>query len=157
MTLTYYHPHWTGLTMIARHLAEGLAARGHSVTVLASQHEPDLPRREEIGGVHVVRVPTIGRISRTMVMPTFPVALARLTARNQIVHLHTPMPEALLVVAQARLLGRPTLITHQGDVVMPAGAINRLIQRGMDASIGLGMRLADGVVVHVADYARHSE
>jgi glycosyltransferase involved in cell wall biosynthesis len=157
VTLTYYHPHWTGLTVIARHLAEGLAARGHAVTVLASQHEQDLPRHEEINGVQVVRVPTIGRVSRTVVMPSFPVALARLAARNEIVHVHTPMPESVLVAAQARLLGRPTLVTHQGDVVMPAGAVNRVIQRAMDTSIRLGMRLADRVVVHAADYAQHSQ
>lgn len=157
VTLTYYHPHWTGLTVIARHLAEGLAARGHTVTVLASRHDPDLPPQDEIGGVRVVRVPPVARVSRTMVMPTFPVALARLVARNELVHLHTPMPEAVLVAAQARLLGRPTVVTHQGDVVMPAGAINRVIQRAMDTSIRSAMRLADRVVVHVADYARHSE
>jgi glycosyltransferase involved in cell wall biosynthesis len=157
VTLTYYHPHWTGLTVIARHLAEGLAARGHTVTVLTSQHERGLPKREEINGVQVVRVPSAGRVSRTAVMPSFPVALARLTARNEVVHLHTPMPEAVLVVAQARLLGRPTVITHQGDVVMPAGVVNGVIQHAMDASIGLAMRLADRVVVHTADYARHSQ
>jgi glycosyltransferase involved in cell wall biosynthesis len=157
VTLTYYHPHWTGLTVIARHLAEGLAARGHTVTVLASRHKPDLPRHEELDGVRVVRVPTVGRVSRTMVMPTFPAALARLAASHELVHLHTPMPEAVLVAAQARLLGRPTVVTHQGDVVMPAGAMNRVIQRVMDTSIRSAMRLADRVVVHAADYARHSE
>jgi glycosyltransferase involved in cell wall biosynthesis len=156
VTLTYYHPHWTGLTVVARRLAEGLAARGHTVTVLASQHQRELPRREEINGVQVQRVPSVGRISRTAVMPSFPVMLARLTARNDIVQLHTPMPESLLVVAQARLLGRPTVITHHGDVVMPAGVANAVIQRTMDASIGLAMRLADGVVVSAADYAHHS-
>jgi len=156
VTLTYYHPHWTGLTVVARRLAEGLAARGHTVTVLASRHQRELPRREEINGVQVLRVPSVGRISRTAVMPSFPVMLARLTARNDIVQLHTPMPESLLVVAQARLLGRPTVITHHGDVVMPAGVANAAIQRTMDASIGLAMRLADGVVVSAADYARHS-
>jgi glycosyltransferase involved in cell wall biosynthesis len=156
VTLTYYHPHWTGLTVVARRLAEGLAARGHTVTVLASQHQRELPRREEIKGVQVQRVPSVGRISRTAVMPSFPVMLARLTARNDIVQLHTPMPESLLVVAQARLLGRPTVITHHGDVVMPAGVANAVIQRTMDASIGLAMRLADGVVVSAADYAHHS-
>jgi glycosyltransferase involved in cell wall biosynthesis len=156
VTLTYYHPHWTGLTVIARRLAEGLAARGHTVTVLASRHQQELPRREEINGVHVVRIPSVGRISRTAVMPSFPVALARLTARNDIVHLHTPMPESLLVVAQARVLRRPTVITHHGDVVMPAGVANGVIQHTMDASIGLAMRLADRVVVSAADYARHS-
>jgi glycosyltransferase involved in cell wall biosynthesis len=155
-TVTYYHPHWTGLTVIARRLAEGLAARGHTVTVLTSRHQRDLPRHEEINGVQVVRVPSVGRVSRTAVMPFFPVALARLTAGNDVVHLHTPMPESLFVVAQARMLGRPTVITHHGDVVMPAGVANGVIQRTMDASIGLAMRLADGIVVSAADYARHS-
>jgi glycosyltransferase involved in cell wall biosynthesis len=157
VTLTYYHPHWTGLTVIARHLAEGLAARGHAVTVLASQHERDLPRREELNGVQVVRVPTVGRVSRTMVMPSFPVALARLAASNELVHLLTPMLESVLFAGEARLLGRPTVVTHQGDVVMPAGAMNRVIQRAMDTSIRSAMRLADRVVVHAPDYARHSE
>jgi glycosyltransferase involved in cell wall biosynthesis len=157
VTLTYYHPHWTGLTVLARHLAEGLAARGHTVTVLTSRQERGLPKREEINRVQVVRVPSAGRVSRTAVMPSFPIALARLTARNEVVHLHTPMPEAALVVAQARLLGRPTLITHQADVVMPAGVVNGGIQHAMDASIGLALRLADRVVVHTADYARHSQ
>jgi glycosyltransferase involved in cell wall biosynthesis len=156
VTLTYYHPHWTGLTVIAQHLAEGLAARGHAVTVLASQHDRDLPRREEVNGVEVIRVPSLGRVSRTAVMPSYPATLARLTAGSEIVHLHTPMPEAALVVGQARLLRRPSLITHQGDVVMPAGLANRVIQQAMDTSLGLAMRLSDGVTVHAADYARHS-
>ena len=156
VTLTYYHPHWTGLTVVARRLAEGLAARGHTVTVLASRHQRELPRSEEINGIQVLRVPSVGRVSRTAVMPSFPVALARLAARNDIVHLHTPMPESLLVVGLARLLGRPTVITHHGDVVMPAGVANAAIQRTMDATIGLAMRLSDGVVVSAADYARHS-
>ena len=37
--LTYYAPHWTGLTQHAQHVAEGLAARGHDVTVLTSRYE----------------------------------------------------------------------------------------------------------------------
>ena len=73
-TLTFYHPHWTGLTVVARRLAEGFVARGHSVTVLTSRHEPDLPRHEDLNGVTVVRVPVAGRVSRTVIMPTFLVA-----------------------------------------------------------------------------------
>ena len=33
-TLSYYRPHWTGLTRYAQGIAEGLVARGHDVTVL---------------------------------------------------------------------------------------------------------------------------
>jgi glycosyltransferase involved in cell wall biosynthesis len=155
-TLTYYHPHWTGLTVLGRRFAEGFAAHGHDVTVLASRHDPALSREEWLNGVRVVRVPVVGRFSRTMVMPSYPLTLIREVARCDIVHLHTPMPEAAVVAGIARLMRKPTLITHHGDVVMPAGFVNQVIQRLMDTVIRLGMRLADGVIVHTDDYRDHS-
>jgi glycosyltransferase involved in cell wall biosynthesis len=82
--------------------------------------------------------------------------MVRLAARNDVVHLHTPMPESPIVAGSARLMGKPTLITHHGDVVMPSGLLNGIIQRAMDGSIKLGMHLADRIVVHSADYHRHS-
>ncbi|HEU5100019.1 MAG TPA: glycosyltransferase [Roseiflexaceae bacterium] len=156
VTLTFYHPHWTGLTAYAKRMAEGLVARGHSVTVLTSQHSDDLPRDELINGVRVVRLPYVARVSRTVVMPAFPRTIARLIAEHDIVHIHTPMPELALVTATARALGKPSIVTHQGDVVMPAGLVNRTIQVAMDSTMTLGNQLASRVVVHSADYGRHS-
>lgn len=156
VTLTFYHPHWTGLTAYAKRLAEGLAERGHTVTVLTSQHKRDLPLEEWIGGVRVVRLPYIARVSRTVLMPSFPATAARLIAEHDIVHVHTPMPETLLVTGLARALGKPSLITHQGDVVMPAGSFNGIIQRAMDTTMTAAMHLSDRVVVHSGDYGRHS-
>jgi glycosyltransferase involved in cell wall biosynthesis len=156
-TLTFYHPHWTGLTVVARRLAEGMAARGHTVTVLTSRHDPRSPLRERLNGVRIVRVPSQGRVSRTVIMLSFPFSLIREVARSDIVHLHTPMPEAALVSGVARIFRKPVVITHHGDVVMPArGTVNRIVQRVMDAVILLGMRLADRVIVHSADYRDHS-
>src|SRR3712207_8428864 len=54
--------------------------------------------------------------------------LFRSIAEHDIVHIHTPMPELALVTATARALGKPSIVTHQGDVVMPAGLMNRVIQ-----------------------------
>ncbi|HEU5091010.1 MAG TPA: glycosyltransferase, partial [Roseiflexaceae bacterium] len=108
------------------------------------------------GGVRVVRLPFVARVSRTVIMPSFPAEAARLIAQHDIVHIHTPMPETLLVVALARALGRASILTHQGDVVMPPGLFNGAIQRAMDSTMTAGMKLATGVVVHSADYGRHS-
>lgn len=155
VTLDYYHPHWTGLTAYAKRLAEGLVARGHTVTVLTSQHDATLDRSERINGVYVIRSRVIARVSRGVVMPLFPISLARLIAQHDIVHIHTPMPEALIVTLLARLLGKPSLVTHQGDVVMPTGQFNSLIQQGVTL-LKLGMQFADYIVVHSADYGRHS-
>jgi glycosyltransferase involved in cell wall biosynthesis len=154
--LTYYHPHWTGLTAYATNIAEGLAARGHRVSVLTSRHDDDLPLEENVNGVQVRRLPTVGRVSRAMVMPTFPTEVRRALADHDLVHVHSPMPEAALVVGLARSAGVATLITHQGDVVMPAGALNRAIQGVMDLNLASAVRRADAVVTHSADYAGKS-
>jgi 1-acyl-sn-glycerol-3-phosphate acyltransferase len=71
--LTYYHPHWTGLTAYAKRMAEGLAASGHTVTVITAQHTPELPLSETINGVQVKRLRPMGRLSRGVIMPSFPV------------------------------------------------------------------------------------
>ena len=79
--LTYYLPHRTGLTLHAQRLAEALAARGHRVTVVSARFRPDLAAEETIGGVRVVRLPAPLRISRGLVMPSYPFAVRRLLPR----------------------------------------------------------------------------
>ncbi|MEQ1699465.1 MAG: glycosyltransferase [Ilumatobacteraceae bacterium] len=155
-TLNFYHPHWTGLTVYAQRIAEGLASRGHEVTVLTSQHSPELAREETVGDVQVVRLPVAGRLSRAMVMPTFPVEVGRLLGRHDVLHIHSPSTDALLAAAIARARRRPVVVTHQGDVVMPAGAINRLVQGAMQLNLGGAVRLAAAVTTHSDDYAQHS-
>jgi len=156
VTLTFYHPHWTGLTAYAKRIAEGLVARGHTVTVLTSQHSGELPLEEVINGVRVIRLPYVAQVSRGVLMPGFPAAAARLIAEHDLVQIHTPMLETMLVTGLARALGKPSLITHQGDLVMPAGLFNSIVQKSVVSAMSAGLRLANRVVVHSADYGRNS-
>ncbi len=155
--LTYYHPHWTGLTAYAKRLAEGMATRGHQVTVVTSRHSPELPVHETLNGVDIVRLPTMGRISRGVIMPAFPFAAARLIARHDLVQIHTPMLETVLVTALARLQGKPSIITHHGDLVMPSGLFNQIVLHTVRGAMTLGLHLSSRVTVHSADYGRHSD
>jgi glycosyltransferase involved in cell wall biosynthesis len=154
--LTFYHPHWTGLTAIATRLAEGFVANGHRVTVLTTRHAPDLSAREVVGGVDVIRLDPVARLSRGFVTPALPQALNRLLPEHDVVHIHTPLPEAPLVAALARLRRRPLLMTHQGDLVMPAGVANQAIQKVGTALLHAGGRLATVISPLNEDYARHS-
>jgi glycosyltransferase involved in cell wall biosynthesis len=154
--LTYYHPHWTGLTAYAKRLAEGMAARGHTVTVVAARHAPELPLKDSLNGVSIVRLSPLGRLSRGVIMPAFPVVAARLIAHNDIVQIHTPMLETALVTALARLMGKPSVITHHGDLVMPSGLFNQIVLVGTRTSMTVGLHLSSRVTVHSADYGRHS-
>ena len=154
--LTYYHPHWTGLTAHAVRVAEGLATRGHQVTVLTSRHEPHLARDEVVRGVRVVRLQPVSRFSRGMLAPAFPWAVANLIQQNDVVQLHSPLPEGPMVAALAKLLNRPLLMTHHGDLVMPEGGFNQFLEWVGFRILRLTANLATAVTSYSKDYADHS-
>jgi glycosyltransferase involved in cell wall biosynthesis/SAM-dependent methyltransferase len=155
--LSYYHPHWTGLTAHAQQVAEGMAARGHGVTVLTVRHERLLPAEETVNGVRIVRVKPIARVSRGMIAPTFPAAAARLIPAHDIVQIHTPLLESLLVTLLCRRARRPLVLSHHGDLVLPAGVTNRIIERVVSGFMSQAGRLADRVTAYSRDYAEHSD
>jgi glycosyltransferase involved in cell wall biosynthesis len=157
MCLTYYHPHWTGLTAYAKRLAEGLARRGHQVTVVTSQFDRSLPREETYQGVRILRLAAPVRLSRGQVQPSFLPVVRRLVREHDVVQVHTPMLETWLVGALAHQAGRKMLMTHHGDLVMPSGLSNQFVQMTVGFLQNRGARSADVISIHSQDYADHSE
>lgn len=157
IALQYYVPHRTGLTLHVQRLAEGLAARGHTVTVLTARYHHNLPRDEQvINGVRVIRLWSPLRISRGMVMPAYPLAAYKLIKMHDVVSIHTPMLETPLFALLCKLLGKPLTITHHGDLVLPRGWLNRLIERFVFSFYQMGAKVAYRIVGYSHDYADHS-
>lgn len=156
MALTYYYPHWTGLTAYARRLAEGLARRGHQVTVLTSQYWKELPKEEVHGGVRIVRLKRMMRLSRGIVMPSYPLVAYRLVGQHDVVQMHTPLLETPLITAFARRLGKKVVMTHHGDLVMPAGLFDQFVERVVTGLMRRGLKDSAAVTIHTKDYADHS-
>ena len=155
--LTYYYPHWTGLTAYAQRLAEGMARRGHEVTVLTSRFSRELPVEEVHNGVRVIRMPRLARLSRGVVMPTFASVAYRLIREHDVVQVHTPMFETVLVALLSRLAGKRLLITHHGDLVMPDGFFDQVVEKVVVWLMTQGGKLAERVSIHSKDYADHSD
>lgn len=153
--LTYYAPYVSGLTETARVVSEELVARGKRVAVCAVRHQPELPPREDVGGVRVLRSPVLGRISKGAVSPRFALDVARAARRARVVHLHLPMGDGALV-ARAIPRRKPTVVTYHCDVNLPPGAVNRAIVAGVDLSSRVAVRRAEAVVVTSESYAARS-
>lgn len=126
------------------------------MTVLTTQHVPELPRLDTLNGVDVVRLPPIARLSRGALTPSFPTTVRELIRTHDAVHIHTPLLEAPLVAALARAKGRPLVMTHQGDLVMPPGVVNQTIESVGTVLLSVAGRLATVVCPLNADYARES-
>ncbi len=157
VALQYYVPHRTGLTLHVQRIAEALAARGHRVTVLTARFDPSTPRDEEVvNGVRVVRLWAPVRVSRGMVMPAYPWAAAALVRQHDVVSLHTPAAETALFGLYTRWLRRGLVITHHGDLVLPAGAVNRVVQRVTLGLFRVAARRAHHLIAYSSDYAKFS-
>ncbi|HET9661095.1 MAG TPA: glycosyltransferase family 4 protein [Thermomicrobiales bacterium] len=156
MSLTYYRPNVSGLTIYVERLATTLVERGHSVTVLAAQHDQVLPVEEYIEGIEVVRVPAPLTIGKAPLMPRYADTAYRLAKAHDVVHLHLPQLEASLAAAAGRKAGKPVLLTYHCDLQLPAGTINRAFDAGVYAANYTTGTLADRIVAYTQDYADHS-
>ena len=121
IALTYYRPHYSGLTLYAEREARALAARGHQVTILTSRFDDQLPAREITDGVEIVRPKVRLRVSKGVIMPSLPVIAWSLIRKADVVHLHVPQLDAALIAIMARLAGKPVVLTYHCDLLLPGG------------------------------------
>lgn len=154
--VNYYSPYVSGLTNVARDVAEGLASRGHAVTVVASQHDSSLPLDEVINDVRVRRCPVRLRIGKGVVSPSFVGTILEEAQSADAVNLHAPMLEAGLVARRLAQRGTPLMFTYQCDISLPPSVIGRMQALAMDASTRAAASRAFANVVSSADYAEHS-
>jgi glycosyltransferase involved in cell wall biosynthesis len=155
--LLYYLPHRTGMQLYIERVSEELVRRGHKVTILCARHKPELAPEETINGVRIVRLwaPPIP-ISRGMVMPMYPFAAYQLIKQHDVVSIHTPMLETALISLLARMAGRKIVATHHGDLILPAGGLNRVITNVMFELYKFMARGAGRLVAYSQDYADNS-
>lgn len=156
LVLTYYHPHVSGLTIYVKRLATTLAQRGHQVTVLTSHYDPALPAEETIDGVHVVRAPVLFRVSKGVIMPTFPFLAWKYIRQHQVVSIHLPQFEAGLLGLMGRMAKRPLVLTYHCDLQLPKGWFNRVVDKVVYVSNYLAAHFAQAAVAYTEDFAQHS-
>ncbi len=153
IALNYYAPYVSGLTNVARDVAEGLALRGWNVTVVASQHQKTLPREEVIRKVKVLRAPILGHVGKGVISYDFVSLFRRESLNADVVNLHTPMLEAGLL---AKISRPPVVTTYQCDVSLPLSFLGMLQNATVDFSTRMAIKNSRFVTVTSDDYADHS-
>jgi rhamnosyl/mannosyltransferase len=108
-----YHPVIGGIENHLRLLSEGLAARGHCVTVLTNGRgrRDDL---HEIGGVRVIAAARLATLASAPISLSLLAHMAR--QRADIVHLHMPDPTGDLALALAGPRA-PLVVSYHSDIV----------------------------------------
>jgi glycosyltransferase involved in cell wall biosynthesis len=156
-TLTYYRPHYSGLTIYADRLARALAKRGHQVTVLTSRYDRSLPAREMRDGVQVIRPHVLARVSKGVLMPSM-FFWAWVNARHaDVIHLHLPQLDAAYIALIGRMLHKPVVVTYHCDLLLPRGLIHAIANQISHLANRITLGLADQVIVNTLNYAEESD
>jgi len=152
---TYFYPYSSGLTVYARRLMDGLADLGHEVVVLTSQYKKELPLSERLGKGLIVRVPVGMKLSKGVLMPSLPKVADQLIEWADVVNIHLPQFEGVLLSRIAKRMGKPILATYHCDLVMK-GALNK-IAGSVTTMLGKEvLKDANLIVQNSLDYAENS-
>lgn len=150
----YYTPYISGLTEMARMMAEELVREGYHVKVIASRHDRSLARREMIHGVLVERCSVQFKISKGTVSIPFLVRVIREARKYDIVNMHLPMLESGLL--SLFIKKEKIMPLYQCDVNLPKSLLNHFIVHVMDLSHKICFRRSQKIWVTSIDYASHS-
>lgn len=156
IALTYYRPHYSGLTIYVERLARALAKRGHHVTVLTSRFSDNLPAQEIVDGVEIIRLNVLARVSKGVVMPSMPLRAWRLIRQADIINVHLPQLDAALIASMARIMHKPVVMTYHCDLRLPSGFIHRIANLASSIANHISAYSANKIVTNTLDYAENS-
>lgn len=111
----YYYPYAGGMESVVKDICEGLAEKGHDVTVLCS-HEQASTQEEIINGVRIIRLPRTGVVFGQNINPTMAIKLQEIAASFDLIHFHCPNPQAeFLALTLPKSI--PMVATYHSDIV----------------------------------------
>ena len=150
IVLYYYHPYVSGLSLLAKMQAEGLAARGHEVTVLAMRHRDDLGPEEILNGVKVVRAKVQAGFGKGLISTDFLQKVIRLAKTHEIINPHLPMAHFGLVLP---FVDKHKIVTqYHCDLNLGKGLPANIIQWFSYWSMGRTLAGSAAIIATTRDY-----
>lgn len=154
ITDTFY-PHWTGISKSIYNLTQSIKTE-FLTTVLTVSHDKNLPKTENISGFQVIREPYLFILSRSHYSMKIIGKLFQIIKGYDIVLINSPSANILPFAIITKLFGKKLLIFHQGDLILPSGLKNRIIEKIFDVCSFYALCLSDKVATYTKDYAIHS-
>jgi len=151
----YYLPHWTGLSKSLNLMVRALEAKA-SCSVLTIKHQQNLKNIEKNSQHFIHRVNYWFSFSRAKFAPAILTKYFGLLKTNDLVVINSPFTFVLPATVLAKILGKKVFIFHQGDLILPAGFINKAIQLVFNVASFMAFSLADGLATYTNDYVVNS-
>jgi glycosyltransferase involved in cell wall biosynthesis len=146
-----YYPHWTGISKSIYNLAGSMKEK-FDITVLTVSHGKGLKSEETVDGVSVVRAAQLLTFSRSHYSLSVIFKFFSLVRKFDIILINSPCANILPFSLIAKLFGKKLLIFHQGDLILPTGFVNWVIEKIFDVSTFTAFALCDKAATYTDEY-----
>lgn len=157
MTVSYYSPYISGLTIHVSRLARAFTDRNYSVHILTTRYDKKLLSELTDHGINVIRVPYTFKFSKGFIMITYPWYVLKQLVHTDTVLINLPQFEGFIPAFFGRILGKKVICIYHCELVLPSGMQNFVIQNIVSVSHILTLIFANTVVTYTEDYADHSK
>jgi glycosyltransferase involved in cell wall biosynthesis len=150
IVLYYYHPYVSGLSLLAKMLAEGMVARGHDVTVLTTRYDASLKRREIYNGVEIFRAKVLAKFNKGVVSPQLMRKMIELAETHDVINPHLPMAHIGFVLPFIDT--KKLFPQYHCDLNLGHGALAGFCQRFAYWSMAWTLQKSAKIIVTSKDY-----
>lgn len=151
----YFYPHWTGISKSLYYLLQGLEGI-YDITVLTVALSTTVPKEEVLFGAKIIREPFLFSLSRAKYSIRILIRAVSLISTTDIVFINSPCSNILPLSILTKIFRKKLIIFHQGDLLLPEGFLNRVIEKLFDISSLSAAKLADKLATYTIDYAKFS-
>lgn len=151
----FFYPHWTGISKSIYNLTKALENE-YQILVLTVQYEKRLKKIENIFSAYVIREPFLFSFSRSKYSISIILKFCSMVSDYDVILVNSPSANILFFSTFAKMFRKKLFIFHQGDLVLPDGFINRVIENIFDISSLISFSLADKISTYTRDYGNNS-
>ncbi|MFA6814645.1 MAG: hypothetical protein WCR60_03825, partial [Patescibacteria group bacterium] len=151
----FYPPHWTGISKSVSYIVDAIE-KEFLTTVLTVQFDKKLLLKEKRKHSMIRRFPKLFSVSRAQFSLSLLCYFVKNINQVDIVLINSPSIHILPISLISKIFKKKLLIFHQGDLILPNGLFNYLIEKLFDLASLISFALADQLATYTDDYAKNS-
>lgn len=151
----YFFPHWTGISKSFFYLVKAIE-KDFIITILTVRHSKRLKKRDTLFSAKILREDYLFNISRSKYSVDIIFSFAKMVHEFDTVVINSPCSNILFFALIAKLYRKKIIMYHQGDLILPKGIRNNLIEKLFDFLTLFSFYLADGISTNTDDYGKNS-
>lgn len=151
----YFYPHWTGISKSLYYMLEAISDL-YTITVLTVRYDANLRKEESLFNSKIIREPVLFSLSRAKYSLLLVFKAIPLIYTSDVVFINSPCTNILPIAILSKLFHKKLLIFHQGDLLLPKGIFNRILEKIFDIFSHYSAKMADKLATYTQDYAENS-